>query len=470
MSEARPSLTPLRRSLAVVAAAAAFAGPAVGPAHAAPPGSGSDSKTVTFQGHQFKVPGSWDVVDLSADPSACVRFDRHTVYLGTPGKQQNCPTRLVGRTEALVLEKDDAANAAQGAAVRDLDHEIVSGADGIRVTATYGDDQGLIHSILTAAGMPVAAPKKQAGISAAQSALSERSTAQATVSADSTNYTGKGFDACAAPDSSTMNAWMAHSPYRAVGIYIGGRNRGCAQPNLTASWVQQQAAAGWRFMPIYVGVQAGQITSPASEGRSAADDAVNQAAALGLGPGALLYYDMEGYDRGKHSANVLAFLSAWTEQLHARGYNSAVYSSASSGIADLADHTSSYTMPDVLFTARWNDTANTEDPVLASWQWSQQQRVHQYSGEVTETWGGKQIHIDRDYLDVKLGSASAIPATAGVYRPGESVFYVSDKNGGLAGHAGFGAQGDVPLSGDWNKDGKDTFGVYRPQTNTFLLT
>ncbi|MEV6580510.1 hypothetical protein AB0M92_20350, partial [Streptomyces sp. NPDC051582] len=61
-------------------------------------------------------------------------------------------------------------------------------------------------------------------------------------------------------------------------------------------------------------------------------------------------------------------------------------------------------------------------------------------------------------------------STAGVYRPGESVFYVSDKNGGLAGHAGFGAQGDVPLSGDWNKDGKDTFGVYRPQTNTFLLT
>jgi hypothetical protein len=61
-------------------------------------------------------------------------------------------------------------------------------------------------------------------------------------------------------------------------------------------------------------------------------------------------------------------------------------------------------------------------------------------------------------------------STAGVYRPGESVFYVSDKGGNLAGHAGFGAQGDVPLTGDWNKDGKDTFGVYRPGTQTFLLT
>ncbi|MER7828269.1 hypothetical protein ABTX85_37620 [Streptomyces sp. NPDC096097] len=64
----------------------------------------------------------------------------------------------------------------------------------------------------------------------------------------------------------------------------------------------------------------------------------------------------------------------------------------------------------------------------------------------------------------------AIPATAGVYRPGESVFYVSDKNGNVSGYAGFGAQGDVPLTGDWNKDGKDTFGVYRPETHTFLLT
>ncbi|MFF4098618.1 hypothetical protein [Streptomyces sp. NPDC001903] len=64
----------------------------------------------------------------------------------------------------------------------------------------------------------------------------------------------------------------------------------------------------------------------------------------------------------------------------------------------------------------------------------------------------------------------ATPATAGVYRPGESVFYVSDKNGNLGGYSGFGNPGDIPLTGDWNKDGKDTFGVYRPRTNTFLLT
>ncbi|MEU8844635.1 DUF1906 domain-containing protein, partial [Streptomyces roseus] len=304
----------------------------------------------------------------------------------------------------------------------------------------------MVRSLLTAAGMPIAAPKKQAHSSEAPAARSaEAATAAATASATSgaalTNYTGKGFDACAAPDSSTMNAWMANSPYRAVGIYIGGRKRACAQPNLNASWVQQQAAAGWRFMPIYVGLQAADISSPLSEGRSAADDAVNQAAALGLGPGALLYYDMENYDRAKYSGNVLAFLSAWTEQLHARGYNSAVYSSSSSGIADLADHTGSHTMPDVVFSAHWNKAENTNDPALPSWAWSNHQRVHQYTGNITESWGGKRIQIDQDYLDVALsGPATPVPATtAGVYRPGESWFYISDRNGNLAGQTPFGA-------------------------------
>ena len=34
-----------------------------------------------------------------------------------------------------------------------------------------------------------------------------------------------------------MKDWLA-SPYRSVGIYIGGVNRACAQSNLTAAWIQ----------------------------------------------------------------------------------------------------------------------------------------------------------------------------------------------------------------------------------------
>src|SRR5215475_1240800 len=51
-----------------------------------------------------------------------------------------------------------------------------------------------------------------------------------------TRYAGPAFDTCTAPPLSTMQAWLA-SPYRAIGIYIGGTNRGCAQPQLTSSWV-----------------------------------------------------------------------------------------------------------------------------------------------------------------------------------------------------------------------------------------
>ncbi|MFB0633530.1 DUF1906 domain-containing protein, partial [Streptomyces sp. AB3(2024)] len=444
----RHSLTPLRRGLAVLAATAAVIGPSIGSAQAATPAADAASKTVTFQGHRFKVPDSWDVVDLNADPTACVRFDRHAVYLGTPGTQQNCPSHLVGRTEALLLEPDSSGSTEQGTTVREVEHEIVGGAKGMRVTATYADDQSLVRGILAAAGVPAAAPAKQSRLAAAPAARSAApvtAAAAATTSADLTNFTGKGFDACTAPDSGTMNAWMTSSPYRAVGIYIGGRNRACPQKNLTASWVQQQASAGWRFMPIYVGPQASQISSPAAEGKSVADDAVDNAAALGLGPGSLLYYDMEAYSSA-YSGNVLAFLSAWTEQLHARGYNSAVYSSSSSGIADLASHTGSHTMPDVVFSAQWNGAADTNDPALPSWAWANHQRVHQYSGNVTESWGGKQIQIDRDYLDVAL-NGPATPRTAttvGVYRPGESWFYVSDRGGNLSGKAAFGAQGDMP--------------------------
>ncbi|MEU6863214.1 hypothetical protein ABZ924_08085, partial [Streptomyces sp. NPDC046876] len=74
------------------------------------------------------------------------------------------------------------------------------------------------------------------------------------------------------------------------------------------------------------------------------------------------------------------------------------------------------------------------------------------------------------YKNIAEDTKTATPTTAGVYRPGESKFFVSDRSGGLSGWAGFGVQGDVPLSGDWNKDGKDTFGVYRPADQTFYLT
>src|SRR6202041_2877790 len=103
--------------------------------------------------------------------------------------------------------------------------------------------------------------------------------ARATLPPGPTDFTGKGFDACTAPSAATMATWLQRSPYRAVGIYIGGSDRACAQPNLTASWVSQQQSAGWHFMPIYVGPQESfrESHAAASRAASAAKQPVGQA-------------------------------------------------------------------------------------------------------------------------------------------------------------------------------------------------
>jgi hypothetical protein len=63
-----------------------------------------ERKTVRYHGHAVAVPSSWPVYDLARNPHTCVRFDRHAVYLGVPGAQQNCPAHAAGHTSAMLLE------------------------------------------------------------------------------------------------------------------------------------------------------------------------------------------------------------------------------------------------------------------------------------------------------------------------------------------------------------------------------
>ncbi|MGW4276098.1 glycoside hydrolase domain-containing protein, partial [Streptomyces seoulensis] len=385
--------------------------PAAGPASrvAVPGTAASDdaTKTVSYRGHTFTVPASWPVVDLTENPAACVRFDRHAVYLGDPGEQQDCPARVTGRTEALWLRPATATKAA--VTENPVAHEFraTAPADGIAVTATYGADRATVERVLRSAGLPVAAARAEPPAAAP---------AARALPADATVHQGKGFDTCAAPGPSTMTAWKAASPYSAVGVYIGGVNRGCAQPNLTAEWVRTQYTAGWRFLPLYVGPQpapgAGScaddcaaVTDPAPQGRAAAEDAAAQAGALGLGTGSVLYNDLEQYTPGAAvTARVLGYLEAWTARLHELGYRSGAYGSVSSLVADLVDHATGTTLPDVIHFAHWNDEATLADPALPAALWSGHQRVHQYAGDRAETYGGIRVTIDRDLLDVGAGA------------------------------------------------------------------
>jgi len=322
-------------------------------------------RTVHFSGHGVEVPADWPVYRLADHPRLCVRLDRRAVYLGTPGASQHCPSHAVGRRRAILVDP--------GASVR------------------------------ARAGASAVAPAPVTG---------------------SDDFTGLGFDACSAPSARTMTAW-ATSPYRAIGVYIGGANRACSQPNLTAPWVSEQVAAGWHLIPTYVGLQSptsscgscvklSTSTSRATtQGIEAADDAVADAQSVGMGPGSPLYFDMESYTRtSSASAATLTFLSAWTTQLHALGYVSGAYSSSASGIADLARAAASgYTPPDNIWTANWNGAQNTLDPYLSASAWASHQRIHQYRGGHNETYGLITINLDNNYVEgATVGVATARPA------------------------------------------------------------
>ena len=376
---------------------------------------------VAYRGYTFTVPRTWRVIRLAAHPHSCVRFDRHVLYLGTPGQNQDCPSALIGTTEALLVQPA-AARATAAATMYPVDRLIKVTSARIMVTATYSTDRALVDRILASASLrvPVRGTRRIAASPDLPShATARMASARATVPASATDFTGKGFDACTAPSAGTMATWLRLSPYRAVGIYIGGSDRACAQHALTASWVSQQQAAGWHFMPIYVGPQAGfgEINAAPSQAVNAAQDAVSQARQLGFGPGTLLYYDMEAYP-GRLNGQVLRFLTSWTNELHTLGYSSGVYSNSLSGIQALASNytNAAVTMPDVIYDALWNGAANTLDPLLSSTQWAGHRRVHQYQGGQNVTYGGDTVNIDKDYLDVQQevtgGSPQASQAAA----------------------------------------------------------
>jgi Domain of unknown function (DUF1906) len=309
------------------------------------------AQTVHFHGSEIAVPHDWPVYRLAEHPHLCVRLDRKAVYLGRPGADQRCPASAIGRRRAILVDPGAGGRA--------------------RARASH---------------VP------PAHLSAASA------------------YTGLGFDACTAPSRRSMSAW-ASSPYRAIGVYVGGVNRGCSQPNLTASWVSEQTAAGWSLIPTYVGLQAptsscgscAKLSSSAavSQGTEAANDAVDQARLAGIGAGSPIYFDMESYTRTTSaSAATLNFLAAWTARLHALGYVSGVYSSGASGIADLADeYGSSYLEPDELWFANWNGRASAaSDPYVPAGAWAGH-RIHQYNGGHDESYGGVTINIDNDYVE-----------------------------------------------------------------------
>lgn len=310
----------------------------------------------------------------------------------------------------------------------------------------------------------------------------------------------RGFDKCTAAPASQMQIWWDHSPFYDANIYISGRNRGCSQPQLTASWVDTVSAQGWGLIPTIVGYQS-PCSSCAScvkhssdpviaeqQGRGEADIAIADANALGLTQGTVLYYDMERYDdtsgTGACSTPTKAFLKGWTDRVKELGYISGVYGSPTNAVNDWL------TIPlpsrmDAVWLARWDNipsvwTYASPSPPVPDTVWANHQRIKQYQAPHNETWGGVTFNIDGNIAD---GPVAGIvinknkPADfdgdgksdISVWRPGTGVWYVI--NSGNSGYRiqGFGVATDMLAPGDFDGDGKTDLAVWRPETGVWHL-
>jgi hypothetical protein len=412
--------------------------------------SSAQYKTVNYHGYEIQVPASWPVYDLAADPTRCVLFNQHAVYLGTPGTNEHCPTRAYGRTEAVLVQpeqstipagarelgSDTASFAAPLTAGEARTHTVrfTAPGPGVQVTATYGTDQAQVRTILAGARMtaktsakpPVVSASPSRAATAGKPSASKSAAGKPSASASPTKKTdtawgvsveqgqGLGVDTCTVPSAATMSDWLA-SPYRVISTYLGGANWACTYGDFTPDWVDQVAAEGWQFIPIWVGPQASctQLTNttvidPANaeaQGEAEAASAVAAAQQFGYGQGTPIYYDMESYSTSVAGCSqaTLTFLGGWTAGLHSAGYLSGVYSSAATGIADLASQytNASYQRPDDVWFADWNSNPNLTNPYAPAADW-QGAIMHQYYGDHYETWGGDTLQVDSDVVNAAV--------------------------------------------------------------------
>ncbi|MGA2929838.1 MAG: glycoside hydrolase domain-containing protein, partial [Solirubrobacteraceae bacterium] len=358
---------------------------------------------VEYHGYEIQVPVSWPVYNLAADPARCVLFNQHAVYLGTPGADQRCPVRAFGRTGAVLVQPEqtsvspgtlklgaDTASFSGALPANDTTSHVVQVAapgPGVLVTATYGSDEAQIRSILAGARMTAKSSTAASSNPASKASAMPVTGRAAAGSSSSSGGTmpelslqqgqGLGVDACTVPSAATMTDWLA-SPYRVIGTYLGGVNWACSYGNFSSTWASEVAAEGWRYIPIWVGPQAPCTTiegatvidtsNAAAQGEAEAASAAAAAQGFGYGKGTPIYFDMEGYDSSDTSCAqaVMTFLGGWTAGLHAAGYLSGVYSSAASGIADLAaEYTNpDYQRPDDVWVADWNGDPVLSDPYL----------------------------------------------------------------------------------------------------------
>jgi hypothetical protein len=257
----------------------------------------------------------------------------------------------------------------------------------------------------------------------------------------------EGFDACTPTTVAQMQDWWLNSPYKSVNIYLGGASlSSCAKPLHDANWVTQSAGMGWGIIPTWVGPQApltGSTTAykcstcttcthtistdptvAATQGTAEADSAMAATANVGLDK-TIIYYDMEKYNQNANvptcRAAVQAFLNAWTQELHAKGYLAGIYTSDANFRDDLTVDNPGVgpaNVADAIWIARWN----LRDTIygymyLADTYWTNHQRIHQWNTG-TKKYGNTTLSIDFDAVDGILALPGTLILTATISQAG----------------------------------------------------
>ncbi len=277
-------------------------------------------------------------------------------------------------------------------------------------------------------------------------------------------FDGQGFDSCTKPLTADMQNWYTNSPYKVWNLYLGGVSLFGPCTGLTATYVSALAQQGWLFIPTWVGPQAncssyehrmnGDPAISYIEGKIQADLALDAATQLGLTfpdqSGSIIYYDIEVYSGASQACRDVtkAFIDGWVEQLHAYGNDAGVYGSPCSSY--LSDFATFVSPPDDVWMAAWIVPPQYRSSVsllgiscVSDDSWAAAQRLRQYAGDHTETWGGFALNIDSDVLNGTVATVlgNCIPDANQV------ALFVYAQNGGQCVVKGIGSYPDATAIG-----------------------
>lgn len=258
------------------------------------------------------------------------------------------------------------------------------------------------------------------GLSLIWTSASERGDAATLVT-----LTGYGADSCTAPSESQMRAFWNNTPYSYWGIYIGGSDRACAQPQLTKAWVSDVTKMGWDLLPIWVGPQnpctPGQAsyfstntTTAYKQGKAQALAAYRAWRTLSSATNVPIDYDLEASstDTATCRAAAKAFINGWVAQMHVAPAQAAgVYTSTCAGHLD--DFATIANRPNFIDGADWDGVPSTGAlSCVATNYWIHHQRHKQYQGGHNVTYNRVTLNVDSRCADAQVyGTSSRVSST-----------------------------------------------------------